>query len=68
MAAVELDSEGKSRILHGLQAGLEEPHAPGSIVKMVSAGSLLGIGVIGEEGTSVRPRKVLAEPEDRADE
>lgn len=66
MPSVEVDSDGRWRVLHGLSTPLDATGEPGSTVRISSAGELVAIGYIGDDGASVKPKKVLAEPEDRA--
>lgn len=66
MSAVELDKEAEWRVVHGLSAAAECATAPGSTVRLVATGELIGIGVVGEDGASVRPRKIFADAGDQA--
>lgn len=66
MPCIEVDSEGMRRVLHGMEATTDMAMEPGAIVRIVSGGELIAIGLVAEDGTSVRPRKVLAESGDQS--
>lgn len=66
MPYVEVDSEGEWQVLHGLTTVLRTSTEPGSTVRIVSGGNLIAIGLVADDGASVKPRKVLAELEDQA--
>lgn len=64
MPAVRVDSEGQSRILHGMPVAATDGLAADTTVRILTAdGDLLAIGAIAEiDGESaVRPRKVLVD-------
>jgi len=66
MPCVEVDSAGERRILHGMDAPADGAVSAGSTVRIVSDGELIAIGLVAEDGASVKPRKVLAEMGDQS--
>jgi tRNA U55 pseudouridine synthase TruB len=68
MPAIEVDSEDEWRVLHGLTVTAACEAEAGSAVRIVASGELIAIGVVGEDRVSVKPKKVLADLEVRAEE